>query len=160
MVEQEEQKKKIWDWETQKSVDHLLVDRIVGSVDPQYLEARSKDYLGFTKETTKPLIEYIRTDWCRVSTHHKMKTRKHSQGAMGSSLPHRNLRTVTRQEASTIEEVRCARARQGDNPAICRADLLLQHVQQDGDSQMGVQGRCQKNVGVSKHLLQEPLHGK
>ena len=82
MVEQEEQKKKIWDWETQKSVDHLLVDRIVGSVDPQYLEARSKDYLGFTKETTKPLIEYIRTDWCRVSTHHKMKTRKHSQGAM------------------------------------------------------------------------------
>ena len=75
MVEQEEQKKKIWDWETQKSVDHLLVDRIVGCVDPQYRKAHSKDYMGFAGETTTALIEYIMTAWCRISTNHKMKTR-------------------------------------------------------------------------------------
>ena len=31
--------------------------------------------MGFAGETTKTLIEYIRTAWCRVSTHHKMKAR-------------------------------------------------------------------------------------
>ena len=56
-------------------VDPLLVDRIVGSVDPQYLEARNKEYMGFTGETTKTLIAYIRSAWYRVSTHHKMKAR-------------------------------------------------------------------------------------
>ena len=74
MTKQEEQKETIRDWETQEFVD-ALVDRIVGSVNPQYLEARDKEYLGFTGEIAKTLIEYIRTDWCRVSTHHKMKAR-------------------------------------------------------------------------------------
>ena len=75
IAKQEEQEETIRDLETQESVDALLVGRIVGSVDPQYLEARNKDYLGFTGETPRTLIEYTRTDWCRVSTHQKMKAR-------------------------------------------------------------------------------------
>ena len=59
----------------QESVNHLLVDHVVGSLDPQYLKAHNKDYLGFTGEKTKTLIEYTMTAWCRVSTHHKMKAR-------------------------------------------------------------------------------------
>ena len=41
----------------QGSVDHLLINRIVGCVDSQSLEARNKDYMGFTGEMTKTLIE-------------------------------------------------------------------------------------------------------
>ena len=56
-------------------MDHLLVDHIAGYVDPQYLDVRSKDYMGFAGETAQILIEYIRTAWYRVSTRHKMETR-------------------------------------------------------------------------------------
>ena len=86
MTKQEEQKEAIWEWETQESVDVLLVDRIVGSVNTQYLRARNKDYPGFTGETTKILIEYSRTAWCRVSTHHKMKSRSFP-GSHGIKFP-------------------------------------------------------------------------
>ena len=75
LMKQEEQKGTIRDWEKQESVNSLLVDRIVGSVNPQYLEVRNKEYTGFAGETTKTLIAYIRTAWCRVSTQYKMKAR-------------------------------------------------------------------------------------
>ena len=42
MVKQEKQKEKIRDFDRQKLVDHLFMERIVGSVDPWYLEAHNK----------------------------------------------------------------------------------------------------------------------
>ena len=80
LMKQEEQKATIRDWERQESVDSLLVDHIVGSVDPQYLEVLNKKHMGFAGETTKTLITYIRTAWCRVSTHNKMKARSAFRG--------------------------------------------------------------------------------
>ena len=59
----------------QESVDHLLVERIIGSVNPQYLKARNKEYTGSVGETTKILIAYIRTAWYRVSTYNKKAVR-------------------------------------------------------------------------------------
>ena len=75
LVNQEAQKELIWDWVTQESMDHLIVQRVVASVDPQYLKARNKDYMGLAGEMTKTLIAYIRTAWCRASTHHKKEVR-------------------------------------------------------------------------------------
>ena len=60
MVKQEDQMKLIWDFDTQQSVDHLLMDRTVSSIDPQFLVARNLDYTGFPNETTKILIAFIR----------------------------------------------------------------------------------------------------
>ena len=41
MANQEKQKEIIRDFDTQESVDHLIIEHIVGSVDPQYLKVRN-----------------------------------------------------------------------------------------------------------------------
>ena len=60
VMKQEAQKQIIWDWDTQESVGHLLMDRIIASVDYQYLDERNINYTGFSNETTETLITYIR----------------------------------------------------------------------------------------------------
>ena len=108
MAKQDEQKETIWDWDTQESVDYLLVDCIVDCVYPQYPEARNKDYMGFAGETTYTLIEYTRTAWCHVSTYNKTKARGVFREPW-DQVSH--ITTYVRepgQAASSVEKVRCA----------------------------------------------------
>ena len=60
MLKQEKQKETIWHLDTQESVNHLLIERIVNSVNSQYPKARNKECMGFAKNTTKTLTAYIR----------------------------------------------------------------------------------------------------
>ena len=101
----------------QELVDHLLIEHIVGSVDPQYLEVRNKENTGFAGETTRTLITYIRQALCIVSTHHK-NDQDGSHGAVETGFPHFNIRRTTGQTTIPVGKVQCTSERQREDTAI------------------------------------------
>eukprot|EP00804_Cyclotella_cryptica_P003839 CCRYP_020456-RA/>CCRYP_020456-RA protein AED:0.53 eAED:0.37 QI:0/-1/0/1/-1/1/1/0/425 len=53
----------------QESVDAIIVDKIVReAVDAAYIEELDDDYIGYGAQTTKTILEHLRTEWCVVTT--------------------------------------------------------------------------------------------
>ena len=53
----------------QEAVDSLIVDKIVReAVDPTYVEELEDDYVGYSGQTIKTIVQHLRTEWCIVTT--------------------------------------------------------------------------------------------
>ena len=53
----------------QEAVDALIVDKIVrDAVDPTYIEELEDDYVGYSGQTIKTIVQHLRTEWCIVTT--------------------------------------------------------------------------------------------
>eukprot|EP00804_Cyclotella_cryptica_P004374 CCRYP_006791-RA/>CCRYP_006791-RA protein AED:0.57 eAED:0.53 QI:0/0/0/1/1/1/2/0/356 len=53
----------------QEAVDALIVDKIVReAVDPTYVKELDDDYVGYSGQTIKSIIQHLRTEWCIVTT--------------------------------------------------------------------------------------------
>ena len=53
----------------QEAVDALIVDKIVReAVDPTYVEELDDDYVGYSGQTIKTIIQHLRNEWCIVTT--------------------------------------------------------------------------------------------
>jgi hypothetical protein len=53
----------------QEAVDALIVDKIVrDAVDPTYVEELEDDYVGYSGQTIKTIVQHLRTEWCIVTT--------------------------------------------------------------------------------------------
>ena len=47
----------------------LIVDKIVReAVDPTYVEELEDDYVGYSGQTIKTIVQHLRTEWCIVTT--------------------------------------------------------------------------------------------
>ena len=53
----------------QEAVDALIVDKIVReAVDPTYVEELEDDYVGYSGQMIKTIVQHLRTEWCIVTT--------------------------------------------------------------------------------------------
>ena len=53
----------------QEAVDVLIVDKIVREdIDPTYVEELEDDYMGYSTQTIKTIVQHLRTKWCMVTT--------------------------------------------------------------------------------------------
>jgi hypothetical protein len=53
----------------QEAVDAIIVERIVSEiVDSTYVEELEDDYIGYSSQTIKTIIDHLKTEWCTVTT--------------------------------------------------------------------------------------------
>jgi hypothetical protein len=52
----------------QEAVTAISVQRIIDSVEEQYVEELNEEYFGYTNQTIKTIIDHLRTNWCKVMT--------------------------------------------------------------------------------------------
>eukprot|EP00804_Cyclotella_cryptica_P026879 CCRYP_017595-RA/>CCRYP_017595-RA protein AED:0.44 eAED:0.44 QI:0/-1/0/1/-1/1/1/0/180 len=53
----------------QEAVDAVIVDKIVReAIDPTYIEELEDDYVGYSGQTIKTIVQHLRTEWCIVTT--------------------------------------------------------------------------------------------
>ena len=67
----------------QEAVDALIVDKIVReAVDFTYVEELEDDYVGYSGQMIKTIVQHLRTEWCIVTTLEKKQAAQafHVQG--------------------------------------------------------------------------------
>jgi hypothetical protein len=52
----------------QEAVTTIGVQCIIDSVEEQYIEELNEEYFGYANQTTKTIIDHLRTNWCKVMT--------------------------------------------------------------------------------------------
>jgi hypothetical protein len=65
---QAETKKLQTAFELQEAVTNIGVQRIIDSVEEQYVEELNEDYFGYANQTIKSVLAHLRTKWCKVMT--------------------------------------------------------------------------------------------
>ena len=55
-------------FELQEAVTNIGVQRIIDSVEEQYVEELNEDYFGYANQTIKSVLAHLRTKWCKVMT--------------------------------------------------------------------------------------------
>jgi hypothetical protein len=63
-------------FDLQEAVTSIGVQRIIDSIEEQYLEELYEDYFGYTNQTIKSLFEHLHTNWCKVMTKERMDATK------------------------------------------------------------------------------------
>jgi hypothetical protein len=71
---QEETKKLQKEFEIQEAVTNFGVQRIIDSVEEQYIEELNKEYFGYANSTIKSVLHHLRTNWCKVMTRERTDT--------------------------------------------------------------------------------------
>ena len=65
---QEETKKLQKEFDLQEAVTNIGVQRIIDSVEEQYIEELNEEYFGYANSTIKSVLQHLRTNWCKVMT--------------------------------------------------------------------------------------------
>jgi hypothetical protein len=65
---QEEIKTLQKEFKLQEAVTTIRVQRIIDSVEEQYVKKLNKDYFGYANQTIKTLLTHLCTNWCKVMT--------------------------------------------------------------------------------------------
>jgi hypothetical protein len=55
-------------FELQEAITNIGVQRIIDSIEEQYVEELNEDYFGYANQTIKSLLEHLHTNWCKVMT--------------------------------------------------------------------------------------------
>jgi hypothetical protein len=65
---QEETKKLQKGFDLQEVVTNISVQRIINSMEEQYIEVLNKEYFGYANNTIKSVLHHLQTNWCKVMT--------------------------------------------------------------------------------------------
>jgi hypothetical protein len=65
---QEETKKLQKEFDLQEAVTNIGVQRIIDSLEEQYVKELNKKYFGYANNTIKSVLHHLRTNWCKVMT--------------------------------------------------------------------------------------------
>jgi hypothetical protein len=65
---QEKTKKRQKEFDMQEAVTNFSVQRIINSVEEQYIKELNEEYFGYTNSTIKSVLHHLRTNWCKVMT--------------------------------------------------------------------------------------------
>ncbi len=63
---QEEMKTLQKKFELQEAVTNIGVQRIIDSIEEQYIKELKEDYFGYANQTIKMLLTHLHTKWCKV----------------------------------------------------------------------------------------------
>jgi hypothetical protein len=55
-------------FDLQEAVTNIGVQRIINSIEEQFIKKLNKDYFGYTNQMIKPLLKHLCTNWCKVMT--------------------------------------------------------------------------------------------
>jgi hypothetical protein len=56
------------EFDLQEAVTTIGVQRIINSVEEQYVEELNKEYFGYANQNIKTIIDHLCTNWCKVMT--------------------------------------------------------------------------------------------
>ena len=62
----------------QEAVTNFGVQRIIDSVEEQYIEELNKEYFGYSNSTIKSVLHHLRTNWCKVMTRERTDANSHT----------------------------------------------------------------------------------
>jgi hypothetical protein len=65
---QEETTKLQKEFDLQEAVTNIDVQRIIDSIEEQYIEELNKEYFGYANNAIKSVLHHLRTNWCKVMT--------------------------------------------------------------------------------------------
>ena len=65
---QEEKKKLQKQFDLQEAVTNIGVQRIIDSIEEQYIKELNKECFGYANNTIKSVLHYLQTNWCKVMT--------------------------------------------------------------------------------------------
>ncbi len=65
---QAETKKLQKEFDLQEAITTIGVQRIIDSVEEQYVEELNEEYFGYANQTIKTISNHLRTNWCKVMT--------------------------------------------------------------------------------------------
>jgi hypothetical protein len=68
LIFQEETKKNPKEFHLQEAVTNIGVQRIIDSIEEQYIKELNKEYFGYANNTIKNVIHHLQTNWCKVMT--------------------------------------------------------------------------------------------
>jgi len=53
----------------QEAVDALIVNKIIcKAIDPMYVKELEDDYMGYSGQTIKTIVQHLQTEWCIITT--------------------------------------------------------------------------------------------
>jgi hypothetical protein len=55
-------------FELQEAIANIGVQRIIDSIEEQYIKELNEDYFGYTNQMIKSLLAHLHTNWCKVMT--------------------------------------------------------------------------------------------
>jgi hypothetical protein len=56
------------EFDLQEAITNIGMQRIIDSVEEQYVEELNEDYFGYANQTIKTLLIHLRSKWCKVMT--------------------------------------------------------------------------------------------
>ena len=54
--------------QSKAAVTAIGVQRIIDSIEEQYVEELNEEYFGYANQTIKTIIDHLRVNWCKVMT--------------------------------------------------------------------------------------------
>jgi hypothetical protein len=85
---QEETKKLKKEFDLQEAVANIGVQRIIDSVEEQYIEELNEEYFGCANNTIKSVLHHLRTNWCKVMTRERTDATKAFDQAWVPNMTH------------------------------------------------------------------------
>jgi hypothetical protein len=55
-------------FDLQEAITNISVQRIIDSIEKQYIKELNEDYFGYANQTIKSLLKHLCTNWCKVMT--------------------------------------------------------------------------------------------
>jgi len=92
------------DYYKQESTDSIIVERVVTeAVDEIYVEELEDEYIGYSNQTIKSLIQHLKDEWCIVTTLEKKTSPLRLLSDMGLDTPHHRSRERTRPPTEKLQ---------------------------------------------------------
>ncbi len=85
---QEEMKKLQKEFDLQEAVTNIGVQRIIDSIEEQYIEELNKEYFGYANSTIKNVLHHLQTNWCKVMTRERTDATKAFYQAWVPNMTH------------------------------------------------------------------------
>ncbi len=100
---QEEMKKLQKEFDLQEGVTNIGVQRIIDSVEEQYIEELNEEYFGYANNTIKSILHHLQTNWCKVMTRERTEATEALSGMGAQHDPHHHVRTPTQQATEKMQ---------------------------------------------------------
>ena len=120
---QAETKKLQTAFDLQEAVTNIGVQRIIDSVEEQYVEELNEDYFGYANQTIKSVLAHLRTKWCKVMTKERTDARCFLPHVGTKHHTRHHLRSPTHKTSKEVPYHQRHHLRRSQNPTLCRTDV-------------------------------------
>mgnify|MGYP000128367229 CR=1 FL=1 len=113
----------------QEAINAIVVRKIVPeAVDPTYVEELEDDYVGYSGQTIKTIIQHLQTEWCIITTLEKKASHRSLSHPMGLHQSHHQVCPPARQAAKALPGHRHPSCGGHQDPTLCGEYVCIQNV--------------------------------